>query len=175
MKGLIDDLLLLSRVSRPMEAYAEVSAAKVVDEIRTDMSFTIEQKNVNFVVPEPLPDIFCNGTQLKIVFRNLIANAIKFNNKSEKTVEIGFRNAENNCYLFYVRDNGIGIEKEFFNKIFVIFQRLHPREEYEGTGAGLAIVKKIIELHKGKIWVESEVGIGTTFYFTMPKTRLQES
>jgi signal transduction histidine kinase/PAS domain-containing protein len=175
MKGLIDDLLLLSRISRPMESYTEVNVDKVVGEIRTDMEFTIHKRNVTFSVPEALPDIYCNGTQIKIVFRNLIANAIKFNDKPNPNVEIGFRNAENNCYLFYVRDNGIGIEKEFYGKIFIIFQRLHRREEYEGSGAGLAIVKKIIELHKGKIWVDSEVGLGTTFYFTIPKTRPQES
>ena len=103
-----------------------------------------------------------------MLFRNLIGNAIKFNDKPDPVVEITFQNGENNSYLFSVRDNGIGIEKEFYEKIFVIFQRLHRREQYEGSGAGLAIVKKIIELHHGTIWVESELGKGSTFFLTLP-------
>ncbi len=169
MKGLIDDLLLLSRVSRPSESFKNVSLRDIIEEIKVDMEFTIRQKGVTLTIPGDMPEIFGNETQLKIVFRNLIGNAIKFNKGPQPRVEIGFQNAENNSYLFSVRDNGIGIEKEFHEKIFVIFQRLHRREDYEGSGAGLAIVKKIIELHKGKIWVESEPGIGSVFYFTIPR------
>jgi len=169
MKGLIDDLLLLSRVSRPSESFKNVSTNDLVREITTDMEYTFRKRNVSIVVPETLPVIFGNATQLKIVFRNLIGNAVKFNDNANPTVTIGFHNTGNNSYLFSVNDNGIGIEKEFFEKIFIIFQRLHRREEYEGSGAGLAIVKKIIELHKGKIWVESEPGRGSTFFFTIPK------
>jgi light-regulated signal transduction histidine kinase (bacteriophytochrome) len=169
MKGLIDDLLMLSRVSRPSEAAKPVALAKVFQDITTDMEFTIRQKKVTFIVPQPLPTVYGTEIQLQIVFRNLIGNAVKFNNKPDPTVEIGFQIAENNMYLFHVKDNGIGIGKDFFDKVFVIFQRLHRREEYEGTGAGLAIVKKIIETNKGKIWIESEVGKGSTFFFTIPK------
>jgi chemotaxis family two-component system sensor kinase Cph1 len=133
------------------------------------MEFTIRQKKVGFIVPQPLPTVYGNEIQLQIVFRNLIGNAIKFNDKHDPRVEIGFRIAENNMYLFHVKDNGIGIAKDFFEKVFVIFQRLHRREEYEGTGAGLAIVKKIIETHKGRIWIESDLGKGSTFFFTIPK------
>ena len=174
MKGLIDDLLMLSRVSRPSEAFKVISLEGVIDDIKTDMEFTIRQKGVKFVVPEKLPDVYGNEIQLTIVLRNLIGNAVKFNNKPNPVVEIGFRNAENNSYLFSIKDNGIGIDKEFHEKVFVIFQRLHRREEYEGTGAGLAIVKKIIELHKGKIWLESELGEGSTFFFTIPKAYTNE-
>jgi PAS domain S-box-containing protein len=169
MKALIDDLLMLSRVSRPSESFKEVDVNKVLLDIENDMEFTIRQRNVDFVIPQKLPIVLGHETQVKIVFRNLIGNALKFNKSMQPKIEIGFQNAENNCYLFYIRDNGIGIEKEFHEKIFVIFQRLHRREDYEGTGAGLAIVKKIIELHKGKIWVESEPGKGSTFYFTFPQ------
>lgn len=169
MKGLIDDLLMLSRVSRLAESFKPVSTRQIVDEILRDMEFTLRQRNVNVKVAPDLPDVHGNDVQLKIAFRNLIGNAIKFNNKPDPEVEIGFQNGENNCYLFIVRDNGIGIAEDFYEKIFVIFQRLHRREEYEGTGAGLAIVKKIMETHGGKIWVESEMGKGSTFYFTIPK------
>ncbi|MBI5475927.1 MAG: PAS domain S-box protein [Ignavibacteriales bacterium] len=168
MKGLIDDLLLLSRVSRPTESFKDIYIGDVIRDIQTDMEFTIKQKNVQFSIPEQLPVVFGNDTQVRIVFRNLIGNAVKFNDKMSPAIEVKFQNAENNYYLFSIKDNGIGIDRDFYEKIFVIFQRLHRREEYEGTGAGLAIVKKIIELHQGKIWVESELGTGSTFYFTLP-------
>ncbi len=175
MKGLIDDLLLLSRVSRPSESFKNIFVKQILDDITTDMEFTIKQKKVNFIIPDNLPVVYGNETQLKIVFRNLIGNAVKFNDKAEPSIEIGFHNTENNSYLFFVRDNGIGIDREFYEKIFVIFQRLHRREQYEGSGAGLAIVKKIIESHKGSIWVESEIGKGSTFFFTIPKSLVTES
>ncbi|MBI3766502.1 MAG: GHKL domain-containing protein, partial [Ignavibacteriales bacterium] len=175
MKGLIDDLLLLSRISRPSESFKPVDLKTVINDIATDLEFTIRQKGAQIVIPDELPTIFGNETHLKIVFRNLIGNAIKFNDKPNPRVEIGFQNAENNSYLFTIKDNGIGIDKDFHEKIFVIFQRLHRREEYEGSGAGLAIVKKIIELHKGSIWVDSEPGKGSTFSFTLPKLQSHES
>ncbi|HEY6193154.1 MAG TPA: PAS domain S-box protein [Bacteroidota bacterium] len=168
MKGLIDDLLMLSRMSRPMEAFKMVQVKSLIDEITADMEFTIRQKKVRMIVPADLPSVYGNETQLKVLFRNLIGNAVKFTDRPDPVVEIGFHNGENNSYLFSVRDNGIGIEPEFFEKIFVIFQRLHPRELYEGSGAGLAIVKKIMERHGGRVWVESELGKGSTFYLSFP-------
>lgn len=174
MKGLINDLLLLSRVGRTSEAFKEVSIQEVIDEIRDDFSFTMRQKNVSFIVQEGLPSVLGIEAHLKIVFRNLIGNALKFTDKAQPVVEIGFQIGENNSYLFHVKDNGIGIDKEFHEKIFVIFQRLHRREQYEGTGAGLAIVKKIIELHRGSIRVESEPGKGTTFFFALPRYEQQD-
>lgn len=169
MKGLIDDLLMLSRVSKPSESFRPTSTKGIVDEILTDMEFSIRQRNIDVRVAEDLPTVHGNEVQLKVAFRNLIGNAIKFNPSANPMVQIGFQNGENNYYLFYVRDNGIGIDREFHEKIFVIFQRLHRREDYEGTGAGLAIVKKIIETHGGRIWVESEVAKGSTFFFTIPR------
>jgi len=169
MKALINDLLMLSRVSRSSESSRPVPVGKIIDDLKEDMEFTIRQKNATITVAGELPTVIGNETHLKIVLSNLIANALKFNTSPAPQVEIGFRNEENNCYLFYVKDNGIGIEKEFLERIFVIFERLHRREDYEGTGAGLAIVKKIIELQKGKIWADSELGKGSIFYFTIPK------
>ncbi|HLB00594.1 MAG TPA: PAS domain S-box protein [Bacteroidota bacterium] len=168
MKGLIDDLLLLSRVSRPSESFRSVDISGIIEEIRTDMEFLIKKRNVSLVVSPGLPAVRGNETQLGILFRNLIGNAVKFNDKLRPEISIGFRIHENNSYLFWVKDNGIGIDQEFHDKIFVIFQRLHRREEFEGSGAGLAIVKKIIETHQGNIWVESVKGTGSTFLFTLP-------
>jgi len=169
MKKLIDDLLMLSRVGRLTESFKPIALTHLLQKIKREMEFILTGKNINIIIQENLPTVYGSETHLKILFNNLISNAVKFNNSPVPTVQIGLQNTENNTYLFYVKDNGIGIEKEFYEKIFMIFQRLHRREEYEGTGAGLTIVKKIIELHKGNIWVESEAGKGSTFYFTLPK------
>jgi light-regulated signal transduction histidine kinase (bacteriophytochrome) len=119
---------------------------------------------------KPLPIVKGNKTQILQLFQNLVGNAFKY--KSEVSPEINISYEEDNLnYTFSVSDNGIGIDPKFFTKIFIIFQRLHNREEYSGTGIGLAICKKIIDKHGGKIWVTSETGRGSTFYFTLPKSK----
>ena len=168
MKNLIDDLLTLSRVGRVAEMMQPVAVGKVVSEIVRDFEFTLREKNARVNVPPDLPTVQYNPTQLSMIFRNLISNSIKFNARPEPMIDIAVRESPEE-YTFSVSDNGIGIEKQHFDKIFVIFQRLHRSEEYQGTGAGLTIVKKIVEIHRGRIWVESELGKGTSFYFTIPR------
>ncbi|MBW4558488.1 MAG: GAF domain-containing protein [Trichormus sp. ATA11-4-KO1] len=123
---------------------------------------------VNIRISRPLPIIQCDRVLVNEVFSNLIGNAFKYNDKAEPWVEIGYLNADEHPLVFYVRDNGIGIPEHHLETIFRLFKRLHSQEKYGGgAGAGLAIVKKIVELHDGRIWVESTVGVGSTFYFTL--------
>lgn len=171
MKNLIEDLLTLSRVGRASETTTVVSVADTVSEIIRDLQFTLREKNIRVVVEPNLPHVHYNPTQLSMVFRNLISNAMKFNTKPDPKISVGFKE-EAEEFIFSVADNGIGIEEQYFDRIFMIFQRLQRSEEFRGTGAGLTIVKKIVEYHHGRIWLESTLGEGSTFYFTIPKNPL---
>jgi len=166
---LIDALLDLSRIGRIKHPSEKVNIGNVIKEVKQNLSYSIETKNVDIIAPEE--DLFVWGDRIRIVqvFNNLISNAIKFNDKDHPVVEISAQKLDENMYQFSVRDNGIGIESEYFDKIFKIFERLNAREDYEGTGAGLTIVKKIVETHGGMIWLESILDEGTTFYFTLPR------
>jgi two-component system CheB/CheR fusion protein len=118
-----------------------------------------------------MPAVYCDRIKISAVFLNLVNNAVKFsskNNKARPRVDVGYA-AESEFHKFYVKDNGIGIDPKYHNQIFDIFKRLHSAEEYDGTGAGLSIVKRVIDDHNGKIWIESEAGKGATFCFTIPK------
>ena len=170
MQNLIEDLLKISRIERRKNFLEDVQAKELIDEVRFRLEYAIEQKNARIIVRDRLPRIFCDRVRLTEVFLNLTSNAIKFNDKTEPRIEIG-SSQRGVFYEFYVKDNGPGVEKRYFGKIFEIFQRLGKKEEYEGTGAGLAIVKKIVQMHSGKIWVESKIGKGTTFYFTIPREK----
>ncbi len=168
MKRLIDDLLLLSRVSKVSENRTMVSLSGVMRDVVEELQFSIREKKAQIVVQQDLPSVSAVDTHLRIVLRNLVANALKFCEKPIPRIEVGAILTPEGTTIF-VKDNGIGIEEAHFEKIFLIFQRLHKKDEYEGVGAGLTIVKKIIESHGGKIWVESTVGQGSTFYFTIPR------
>jgi light-regulated signal transduction histidine kinase (bacteriophytochrome) len=170
MKNLIEDLLTLSRVGRTAEAMEIVSVSEAINEIVHDLHFTLREKNVQIVVEPGLPSVQYNRTQLSMIFRNLISNAMKFNDKPDPRITIGVEGGPDE-FVFSVADNGIGIPKQYFDRIFMIFQRLHYSEEFRGTGAGLTIVKKIVENHKGRIWLDSTLGQGSTFYFTVPKAQ----
>jgi signal transduction histidine kinase len=114
------------------------------------------------------PTIYTEPTLLRQIFVHLIRNAIKFNHSPRKRVELGWLPIGNEHYELFVRDNGIGLEPRYQEQIFHVFERLHTHKEYEGTGVGLAICKKIVQRHGGRIWVDSEPGKGSTFYFTIP-------
>jgi light-regulated signal transduction histidine kinase (bacteriophytochrome) len=119
------------------------------------------------ITHDQLPLIYANEPQMIQVFQNIIGNAIKYHGKEDPKIHISSDNVDDK-YIFAVKDNGIGIDQKHLERIFTIFQRLHTREEYEGTGIGLAISQKILQKHRGDIWVTSEVGKGSTFYFTIP-------
>ncbi len=167
MKSLILDLLNYSRIGREKEL-AEVNCNLVLEEVLADLDQGIRENGARVKAPE-LPVITGYRTEIKQLFQNLVSNSIKFR-KPGLDPELHVQaKQENNSWLFSFHDNGIGIEPVYQEKIFVIFKRLHKRSEYEGEGIGLAQCKKIVELHGGKIWVESVPGEGSTFYFTIPE------
>lgn len=167
MKLLIDDLLAYSRVNTKDGEFESVDMDNVMSTVLSNLHLISEENKVEIIIDEPLPTIKGDPSQMVHIFQNLITNGIKFNDK--KTPEIHISSQINrNEWLFKVSDNGIGIATEYQEKIFEIFKRLHDRQEYPGTGIGLAICQKIIERHGGKIWVESEMGKGSTFYFNIP-------
>lgn len=175
MDKLIEDLLALSRISRIKNPYEDVDMGELINSINERIKFDIQKNNVDMRIQKDMPTVYCDRIKIGEVLLNLINNAIKFSSKGNKEnpkVEIGYAD-EDGYYKFYVKDNGIGIEPKYQSQIFGIFKRLHTAEEYEGTGAGLSIVKRVIDDHGGKIWVESELGKGATFYFTIP-TNLKE-
>ncbi len=165
MSNLIFDLLEYSRTGKNMLKSA-TDCNKLVHEILTDLAAIIEESGAEFEVGK-LPVVKCYD--LKSVFQNLIVNAIKFNRKGVAPFVSVSACDTGKEFMFTIKDNGIGIEEEYYDRIFIIFQRLHLRTEYEGTGIGLSLCKKIVEMHGGKIWVESEFNEGSAFHFTIPK------
>lgn len=167
MKILIKDLLDYSRIGRE-KAAMPVDCDELLEEVVADLGKIIKETDAKIHFAD-LPALYAYPTELKLLFQNLIANAIKFRH-AQRTPEITIQaEPEANGWKFVVRDNGIGIEKQNLERIFIIFQRLHNRTQYEGSGIGLAHCKKIVELHGGNIWAESEPGIGSRFYFTFSK------
>ncbi len=169
MEVLIDSLLQFSRLGRVDLAMDRVDLNAIVEEVLDSLAIHLREEGVEVAIPRPLPTVHCDRVRVGEIFHNLIVNAVKYNDKPRKLVEIGFLDGEDPP-VFYVRDNGIGIQEKHFESIFRIFKRLHGRDKFGGgTGAGLTIVKKIVERHHGRIWVESAFGEGTTFYFTLGK------
>jgi PAS domain S-box-containing protein len=166
MQGLIADLLSFSRVGSRGGAFEPVALEKVLERTLANLEAAIEESGAE-VTHDPLPTVTADPVQLGQLFQNLVGNAVKFRGDAAPKVHVSAERTGGEWKLG-VHDNGIGIEPEYLERIFVIFQRLHGRGEYPGTGIGLAICKKIVERHGGRIWVESEPGKGSTFYFTLP-------
>jgi signal transduction histidine kinase len=178
MERLINDLMYFSRLGRADLAVQETDPNAVIAEIQQMMETVLTERHARIVVPRVLPRIVCDKPRVTEVFRNLITNAVKYNDKAERVIEIGFlesaisdQGVERN--IFYVKDNGIGIDPEYHHEVFRIFKRLQnaPDGEENGTGVGLTFVKKIIERHGGSIWLESAPGKGTVFYFSLNHKR----
>lgn len=166
MKALINDLLIYSRVNTQEFPLEPVDCNKIIEQVRHNLNAAIKESSAE-VLSDTLPTVYGNQLQLTQLFQNLISNAIKFKRDVPPVVKISSKKTSDE-WIFTVQDNGIGIEAEYADKIFIIFQRLHNFNEYPGTGIGLAICKKIVEKLGGHIWVESEVGKGSTFNFTIP-------
>lgn len=169
MKLLIDDLLIYSRVTSQAKEFEDIDLETLLKTVVSNLYITIEENNAN-LTHDPLPSISADPSQISQVFQNLITNAIKFQGQNTPKIHISVQKQEYyKEWIFSVKDNGIGIEPRHQKQIFEVFKRLHTRQEYPGTGIGLSIVKKIIKHHGGQIWVDSEPGQGTTFYFTIPR------
>lgn len=166
MRMLIYSLLEYSKVNR-VQLFQTINTNNLLSEVLQDLSDTIKSNNATIKI-EPLPEIYGDYVLIGQLFQNLILNAIKFKKEIDPEIIISAQKV-NKEYVFSVKDNGIGIKKEHSKKIFEILQRLHSSDQYPGTGIGLAICKKIVERHGGTIWLESEVNIGSTFYFTIQR------
>lgn len=169
MKQLIEDLLAYSRVGTRGREFRSVDCTEPLDKALVNLYAAIEASGAT-VTHDPLPMLEVDDSQLAQLFQNLIGNALKFHGTEAPRVHVGAAEHATE-WEFTVRDNGIGIEAEYFGRIFLVFQRLHIKSEYPGTGIGLAICKKVVDRHGGRIWVESEPGAGSTMHFTLPKER----
>lgn len=171
LERLVNDLLYFSRLGRQDLAIQPTNLNDVIADIESLLETTLHETNTTIQIIDTLPTIICDLPRMTEVFRNLITNAIKYNDKPVRKIEIGcmLKNSER---VYFVRDNGIGIPPQYFDEIFRIFKRLNDEDDkVKGTGVGLTFVKKIIERHRGRIWVESTLGKGTTFYFTIPELK----
>jgi PAS domain S-box-containing protein len=165
MQRLINDLLAYSRVSTQGKAFQLTDCEAALDQALANLRIALAESKA-VITRDPLPIVMGDDIQLVQLFQNLIGNAIKFRGEEPTTIHIGLDQKETE-WLFYVRDNGIGMDPQYADRIFVIFQRLHSKQEYPGTGIGLSVCKKVVERHGGRIWVESQPGQGSIFYFTI--------
>jgi two-component system sensor histidine kinase/response regulator len=166
MSRLINALLAYSRLGTRGKAFEDVNCETILSQALDNLQVAIAESQA-VVTHDPLPTVQGDDTQLLQLFQNLLGNAIKFRSAEPPRVHISAK-AEGGSFVFSVSDNGIGIDPQYYERIFIIFQRLHNREDYPGTGIGLAISKRIVERHGGRIWIESLPGKGSTFFFTLP-------
>jgi light-regulated signal transduction histidine kinase (bacteriophytochrome) len=166
MQLLIDDLLAYSRVGTRAKELKPMDMNRILDQALANLAMSILENKVQ-IIREDLPTLKADETQITLVFQNLIGNAVKFRGDKAPVIHISAEK-DPNGWVFSISDNGIGISPDFHKRIFLIFQRLHTKDQYPGTGIGLAICKKIIDRHNGRIWVESAPGKGATFHFSLP-------
>jgi light-regulated signal transduction histidine kinase (bacteriophytochrome) len=167
MQALIRDLLAFSRVETHAQAFKEVDTHSVLEVAISNLKAMIDETGA-LITTDDLPHVKADPSQLTLLFQNLINNGIKFRDKSSPPFIHISSHRRKTYWCFSVQDKGIGIAPKYKEKIFVVFQRLHTRQEYPGTGIGLALCKRIIDRHNGEIWFDSTLGQGTTFYFTLP-------
>ncbi len=171
MQILIQDLLAFSRVGKNKQILKPIELTQVLKDIILGLKIAIEESKTQINMSDSLPEIMADHSQIQQLFQNLIFNAIKYRAEDRQCVINIDCQKFNKMWQFSIQDNGIGIEAEYFKRIFEIFKRLHGKEKYSGTGIGLAVCKRIVEGHGGQIWLESEFGLGSTFYFTIPVSR----
>jgi len=166
MGHLIDDLLAFSRIGRHELDRSDIDMKTLANSIYQELTSGPERERISFSVAD-LPPLNGDASMMRQLWYNLISNALKFSSKKEKAkIEIGFK-CEDGNNIYFIRDNGVGFDMKYYGKLFGVFQRLHSEAEYKGTGVGLAIVKSIVTKHGGKIRAESELNVGTTFYFSV--------
>ena len=166
MQQMIRDLLEYSRAGRKGNPFEPANCETILQNALSNLETAIKESGAA-VTHDPLPTVMADAPQLARLFQNLVGNGLKYRAKEAPRVHVS-ASRKNREWVFSVRDNGIGIEAAHHERVFTIFQRLHTAREYPGTGIGLSVSKKIVEYHKGRIWVESELGKGSTFYFTIP-------
>lgn len=167
MQRLIDDILVYSRVSTRGQPFEPVAVAEILEEVLLNCKASIDETKAQ-IIHDALPVIHADPSQMKQVLQNLLVNALKFHREGVSPVVHVSAGLEGKEWVFSVKDNGIGMDPVLFGRLFNLFQRLHPQDKYPGTGVGLAVVKKIVQRHGGRVWVESEPGKGSTFYFSIP-------
>ena len=168
MRQLINDILVYSRIETRGKKFKQVDMNSVLSQVLSNLKVQIDENNPK-ILSKKLPTVFGDESQLKQLLQNMIGNSIKFKRTKKPNIQISFKNLKKE-WIFAVSDDGIGIETKSLPKIFNIFEKLHTREEYPGTGIGLAICKRIVDRHKGRIWVNSQINVGSTFYFSIPKS-----
>lgn len=166
MRQLITDLLAYAKIGRNNLFFTEVSLGKVLQQVLANLDLPIQENQVT-ITYDPLPTVIAEKTQMLQLFQNLLSNAIKFKSQHKPVIHISVHQDDTH-WIIHVKDNGIGIDPKLSEKVFTIFQRLHTRQEYPGTGIGLAICKRIVQNHGGAIWLQSEPDAGSTFSFSLP-------
>jgi len=174
MTGLLDDLLYYSRIGQKEISYTKTDTFEVVSNIKTTLQPILEEKNIKVIINNNLPVVYSEPVLIQQLFSNLIINATKYNDKDNKAIEVGIISQNNKNPIFYIKDNGIGIEKRYHDIIFKIFKRLHKDKYGTGTGSGLTISQKIVKQFGGDLWLESTPNEGTTFFFTITQEASNE-